>query len=478
MRLLNNKKTSNDNKTHLFKRIIGLGAKIPYYLYTNQYGREITSDFFDIVKRGDYNILGIAVELQNIDIAKIILHDAADLQQLLNSQLQFDRYFAGNPYNDYNTPIYIALRIQDMETSKKMVHLLMDYGDKFTDLDYIYLSHHRLKSKAQEITNSHVPNRTNPTIPTNPTDPTTRHYIQVIKELNSLKFKYNQEVLGLILEYNMESVKDFAKIPTSDFDPSLKRMIGPIIEYARQQTTEYPNITTNHKCTIDTAQDIIQSEDVKNIDTFMSENKAIVMVTPNNEAICYLYDDIKNYVTDSNNWFYECTGNLIPGTDDKRISANLEQRYIALPASLGSWLKALIKFDTAMSMISKGPGIKYYMRPILIDGTDKPLMFTHTVSDMIINPFNPLNGSEGSFVSANHCQDRSSYYVYTIDLCNEVSAPRSGGSKVDKYHSTGNKVEFKKDGKTISRVVFKNKRGTKVVKYKDEWVLFSKLKIT
>ena len=43
--------------------------------------------------------------------------------------------------------------------------------------------------------------------------------------------------------------------------------------------------------------------------------------------------------------------------------------------------------------------------------------------------------------------------------------------------STGRKVSFTKDGKKITRVVHENQRGTKVVKYKDAWILLSKLKI-
>jgi hypothetical protein len=64
--------------------------------------------------------------------------------------------------------------------------------------------------------------------------------------------------------------------------------------------------------------------------------------------------------------------------------------------------------------------------------------------------------------------------------------PLHGGNKSkivdrntkDSYTSTGIKVMFTKDAKKVTRVIHKNSRGTKVVKYDDTWILLSKLKIS
>ena len=54
---------------------------------------------------------------------------------------------------------------------------------------------------------------------------------------------------------------------------------------------------------------------------------------------------------------------------------------------------------------------------------------------------------------------------------------RGGGKNKEVCTSTGKKVTLTKDGKKITRVVHENQRGTKVVKYNNEWVLLSKLKM-
>jgi hypothetical protein len=60
-----------------------------------------------------------------------------------------------------------------------------------------------------------------------------------------------------------------------------------------------------------------------------------------------------------------------------------------------------------------------------------------------------------------------------------VNQNAQGGSKhiVKSYKSTNTKITFTKAGKTVTRVVYVNKRGTKAVKYDNKMVHVSKLKI-
>jgi hypothetical protein len=51
-----------------------------------------------------------------------------------------------------------------------------------------------------------------------------------------------------------------------------------------------------------------------------------------------------------------------------------------------------------------------------------------------------------------------------------------GGGKSVEYTKTSEHVTFLKDGTQATRVVYKNNRGTKYVKFAKEWILVSKLK--
>ena len=64
-----------------------------------------------------------------------------------------------------------------------------------------------------------------------------------------------------------------------------------------------------------------------------------------------------------------------------------------------------------------------------------------------------------------------------------LKLPSGGSVKVHKQvsaqqcTSTGTSITFTRDGKKVTRVIYKNARGTKYVKYDNEWVLVSKLKV-
>lgn len=70
--------------------------------------------------------------------------------------------------------------------------------------------------------------------------------------------------------------------------------------------------------------------------------------------------------------------------------------------------------------------------------------------------------------------------IASID--SELSKSKNGGArkKATKvaFKSTGKNVTFMKDGKAVTRVVYVNQRGTKSVKYNNEMILLSKLKIS
>ena len=92
------------------------------------------------------------------------------------------------------------------------------------------------------------------------------------------------------------------------------------------------------------------------------------------------------------------------------------------------------------------------------------------------------NSSKPAYLLNYSTKEEIEYKITTIIalIANGHITPvnhRGGGKNKEVCTSTGKKVTLTKDGKKITRVVHENQRGTKVVKYNNEWVLLSKLKM-
>ena len=61
-----------------------------------------------------------------------------------------------------------------------------------------------------------------------------------------------------------------------------------------------------------------------------------------------------------------------------------------------------------------------------------------------------------------------------VPLLNKVGGGKKAGSKCV---STGKKITFTSNGKMVTRIIHEHSNGSKCVKYNDNWVPLSKLKI-
>lgn len=115
------------------------------------------------------------------------------------------------------------------------------------------------------------------------------------------------------------------------------------------------------------------------------------------EYLLFLYNN------KADNWFYECEGDVFPGTNDKPTKAkDLTQPYCGIPVS-SDGMKGLVStrnLKTILSHEKTDVDASYVLQ--------YEEVFTHTISHKNTNNDAP------NFVSANHCQGGSTYIVYDI----------------------------------------------------------------
>jgi hypothetical protein len=161
-----------------------------------------------------------------------------------------------------------------------------------------------------------------------------------------------------------------------------------------------------------TCSDLYTLEDDKNIVSHLEEEDTFLFInrgsTNDFDILCFEKSYIEGIISDkNNNWFYECTGRLIPGTNDRSMGQFINYPYIKVPIN-DSGLNGFIPLIQLRTLLINNNRI-YYIYPMIENGTQK--MITHTASWQNAYSSNP------NWVSANHCQAGSSILVYTLKLC-------------------------------------------------------------
>jgi hypothetical protein len=150
------------------------------------------------------------------------------------------------------------------------------------------------------------------------------------------------------------------------------------------------------------AYNVVELEDIPIKDILKNmapiEENSKVFITPHKKAFVLTPPEFNQYLTDSAEWFYECNGDFIRGTNDKKIKFDANQKYVAIP--LGDMgFKVLVRYEELVDSANSTEQL-FYIFP--------NTKFTHTISHNAAYHI-------GNWVSANHCQARSNYDVYKID---------------------------------------------------------------
>ena len=157
--------------------------------------------------------------------------------------------------------------------------------------------------------------------------------------------------------------------------------------------------------------------DEKNITAHLNETDTFLFINnqPDNglyDMFCFEKSYIQNILNNKNgNWFYECNGPFIRGTNDRSMNSFINFPYIKLPLN-NEGLNGFIPLNQIRSILSSDNKV-YYIYPFLQNGSQK--MITHSVSWQ--NSYGPL--SQRDFVSANHCQSGSSILIYNLKVCKD-----------------------------------------------------------
>ena len=162
-------------------------------------------------------------------------------------------------------------------------------------------------------------------------------------------------------------------------------------------------------------RDLILNDDVDIIE-HLNETDTFLFINgnPAEEAdiLCFEKSYIRAFYEDkNNNWFYECTGPFIRGTNDRAMSSFGDIAYIKIPIDSSGLTAFIPKVQIEKILLSSHK--VYYINPMLENGIQK--MITHSVSWQ--NSYGPQHFR--NFVSANHCQSGSSILIYTLKVCRD-----------------------------------------------------------
>lgn len=141
-----------------------------------------------------------------------------------------------------------------------------------------------------------------------------------------------------------------------------------------------------------------------------------------NDIICYDKEDLKKLIDDPDNKFYECTGELITGTNDKKLGKYTpeDSPYIKFYINMDG-LNGFIHINDINHMLHCTSFCKiFYIIPKLnaYQGhqNSEQMMITHSISWQ--NAYGPLD--QMNFIGANHCQYGSNILVYTFAICTDT----------------------------------------------------------
>jgi hypothetical protein len=164
-----------------------------------------------------------------------------------------------------------------------------------------------------------------------------------------------------------------------------------------------------------TCYDII-SADYEDIIKHLNEENTFLLInkSSNNtfDILCLDKNYIEYMVNNKNgNWFYECTGNIIPGTNNKPMGQFGTEAYVKISHPQGLF-NAYIPLVQLKTLLRKDNRI-YYIYPLMEGNSHKKL--THTIGWQ--NSYGPSQNR--NIVSAYHCQSGTEAPIYTLKLCRD-----------------------------------------------------------
>ena len=170
------------------------------------------------------------------------------------------------------------------------------------------------------------------------------------------------------------------------------------------------------------------------ITDILDDNNYILLINYNKETgiddvLCIERDSMLEILTkldhqDVDETFYECTGNVIQGTNDKRISFDDNKAYGKFPIN-NQGLNGLFDNNNIrdiLYIIHNTDNRILYILPVYNDPYDDnhndddnvQLIFTHTISKRNTLP------NIANYISTNHCQAGSNFLVYRFGICADL----------------------------------------------------------
>lgn len=176
----------------------------------------------------------------------------------------------------------------------------------------------------------------------------------------------------------------------------------------------FDGIEVNEKKIGETCFDLIMHGD-EPINDLLEEKETFIFVIINTsqndyDTLCYTKKLLKSIVNNRvDSVSYECTGNLIEGTNDKSMNSfDKKNPYIQLPANKEGLL-ASVPYTQVSDLLRSNHRVFYLVPRINENGVQ--IMLTHTSS------YKNVLGSNPDYTSSNHCQGGSAALVYDIKKC-------------------------------------------------------------
>ena len=213
-------------------------------------------------------------------------------------------------------------------------------------------------------------------------------YLRYIENLTDLKYNYE------ILSSNFESFKNYDFKCNREMIKYIRNFNEDIeVDSTIKKDYEILKEKNNNKCI-----DIIMFDDIDISTDYLDDNNIIFVF--NNKFICYSKTNIDKFASDYlDNWFLECTGSFISGTNDKQVNNfDLDNIYIKIPLEIN----VFIHYKYILFILKNNYSV-YFLN------LDKKI--THSIS------YKNINHSTANYIGANHCQDRSDLDIYKIKYC-------------------------------------------------------------
>lgn len=181
-----------------------------------------------------------------------------------------------------------------------------------------------------------------------------------------------------------------------------KQDISKIRDLMQRQTklvNERDALIKSNDTTVNTTGSVLLSK-------YFKERTNIVIVI-GDDMICYEYDNLLNSIRDKNLWMYECEGDFISDSRDKKIvDVHADAPvYVGIPINTDGMLAYVDagQIHTLLNMVvDRGVQIFHFKDWRTI---------THSISHRNTDYFN------ADWVSANHCQHGSALMLYTVQIC-------------------------------------------------------------